>query len=118
MTRMGSYRSRGFIQICSLQAERGRSGGRYAPIDGPDTLYLASSERAANVEWRAGFLALFPGADLPPKTVFSAQVYLSRVLDLSTDETQKNVGHQLCGARPAVEGSERSSHTRTRVSLF
>jgi len=91
MTPMNSYRSRGFIQICSLQAERGRSGGRYAPIDGPDTLYLASSERAANVEWRAGFLALFPGADLPPKTVFSAQVYLSRVLDLSTEETQRTL---------------------------
>jgi hypothetical protein len=28
-----------------------RVGGRYTPMDGPDTLYLASSERAANAEW-------------------------------------------------------------------
>jgi hypothetical protein len=30
-----------------------RVGGRYTPIEGPDTLYLASSERAANVKWKA-----------------------------------------------------------------
>lgn len=70
----------------------GRIGGRYTPIEGPDTLYLASSERAANAEWKAGFLALFPGADLPPKTVFSAQVYLNQILDLSTNETQGILG--------------------------
>jgi len=65
-----------------------RVGGRYTPMEGPDTLYLASSERAANAEWKAGFQALFPGVEHPPKTVFATKVNLTRVLDLSTDEIQ------------------------------
>jgi len=56
---------------------------------GPDTLYLASSERAANAEWKAGLQALFPGIELPPKTVFATEVNLTRVLDLSTAEIQR-----------------------------
>jgi hypothetical protein len=35
-----------------------RVGGRYTPMEGPDMLYLASSERAANAEWKAGLQAL------------------------------------------------------------
>jgi RES domain-containing protein len=65
-----------------------RVGGRYTPMGGPDTLYLASSERAANAEWKAGIQALFPDVELPPKTVFATEVNLTRVLDLSTDEIQ------------------------------
>jgi hypothetical protein len=61
-----------------------RVGGCYTPIKGPDTLYLASSERAANAEWKAGLQALFPGVEHPPKTVFATKVNLTRVLDLST----------------------------------
>ena len=64
-------------------------GGRYTPMEGPDTLYLASSERAANAEWKAGLQALFPGVEYPPKTVFATKVNLTRVLDLSTDEIQR-----------------------------
>jgi hypothetical protein len=63
-----------------------RVGGRYTPMEGPDTLYLASSERAANDEWKAGLQALLPGVEYPPKTVFATKVNLTRVLDLSTDE--------------------------------
>ena len=59
-----------------------RVGGRYTPMEGPDTLYLASSERAANAEWKAGLQALFPGLELPPKTVFATKVNLNRVLDI------------------------------------
>jgi RES domain-containing protein len=66
-----------------------RVGGRYTPMEGPDTLYLASSERAANAEWKAGLQALFPGVEYPPKTVFATKVNLTRVLDLSTDEIQR-----------------------------
>jgi len=66
-----------------------RVGGRYTPMEGPDTLYLASSERAANAEWKAGLQALFPGVELPPKIVFATEVNLTRVLDLSTDEIQR-----------------------------
>ena len=66
-----------------------RVGGRYTPMEGPDTLYLASSERAANAEWKAGLQALFAGVELPPKTVFATKVNLTRVLDLSTDEIQR-----------------------------
>jgi len=66
-----------------------RVGGRYTPMEGPDTLYLASSERAANAEWKAGLQALFPGVELPPKTVFATEVNLTRVLDVSTDEIQR-----------------------------
>ena len=66
-----------------------RVGGRYTPIEGPDTLYLASSERAANAEWKAGLQALFSDVMLPPKTVFATDVNLTRVLDLSTDEIQR-----------------------------
>ena len=66
-----------------------RVGGRYTPMGGPETLYLASSERAANAEWKAGLQALFPGVELPPKTVFATEVNLTRVLDLSTDEIQR-----------------------------
>ncbi len=66
-----------------------RVGGRYTPMEGPDTLYLASSERAANAEWKAGLQALFPGVEHPPKTVFATKVNLTRVLDLSTDEIQR-----------------------------
>jgi len=55
-------------------------------MEGPDTLYLASSERAANDEWKAGLQALLPGVEYPPKTVFATKVNLTRVLDLSTDE--------------------------------
>jgi RES domain-containing protein len=66
-----------------------RVGGRYTPMEGPDTLYLASSERAAIAEWKAGLQALFAGVELPPKTVFATEVNLTRVLDLSTDEIQR-----------------------------
>src|SRR5260370_1460076 len=66
-----------------------RVGGRYTPMEGPDTLYLASSERAAKAEWKAGLQALLPGVELPPKTVFAAEVNLTRVLDVSTDEIQR-----------------------------
>jgi RES domain-containing protein len=66
-----------------------RVGGRYTPMEGPDTLYLASSERAANAEWKAGLQALFPGVELPPKTVFATEVNLTRVLDVSTVELQR-----------------------------
>ena len=68
-----------------------RVGGRYTPIEGPDTLYLASSERAANAEWKAGLQALFSDVMLPPKTVFATDVNLTRVLDLSTDEIQRTL---------------------------
>jgi RES domain-containing protein len=67
----------------------GRVGGRYTPIGGPDTLYLASSERAANAEWEAGLSALFPNVHLPPKVVFSANIVLDRVLDLSADPVRQ-----------------------------
>jgi RES domain len=66
-------------------------GGRYTPMEGPDTLYLASSERAANAEWKAGLQALFSDVELPPKTVFATEVNLTRVLDLSTDEIQRTL---------------------------
>jgi len=66
-----------------------RVGGRYTPMEGPDTLYLASSERAANAEWKAGLQTLFPGVELPPKTVFATEVNLTQVLDLSTDKIQR-----------------------------
>ena len=88
---MGCRRSRGFIQICSSQEVPRRVGGRYTPIEGPDTLYLASSERAANAEWKAGLQALFSDVMLPPKTVFATDVNLTRVLDLSTDEIQRTL---------------------------
>ena len=68
-----------------------RVGGRYTPMGGPETLYLASSERAANAEWKAGLQALFSDVMLPPKTVFATEVNLTRVLDLSTDEIQKTL---------------------------
>jgi RES domain-containing protein len=68
-----------------------RVGGRYTPMEGPDTLYLASSERAANAEWKAGLQALFSDVELPPKTVFATEVNLTRVLDLSTDEIQRTL---------------------------
>ena len=68
-----------------------RVGGRYTPMEGPDTLYLASSERAANAEWKAGLQALFSDVMLPPKTVFATEVNLTRVLDLSTDEIQRTL---------------------------
>jgi hypothetical protein len=68
-----------------------RAGGRYTPIEGPDTLYLASSERAANAEWKAGLQALFPGVELPPKTVFATQVKLTRVLDLLADGVKRTL---------------------------
>ena len=68
-----------------------RVGGRYTPMEGPDTLYLASSERAANAEWKAGLQALFSDVMLPPKTVFATEVKLTRVLDLSTDEIQRTL---------------------------
>ena len=55
-----------------------RVGGRYTPMEGPDTLYLASSERAANAEWKAGLQALFSDVMLPPKTVFATEVKLTR----------------------------------------
>ena len=60
-------------------------------MEGPDTLYLASSERAANAEWKAGLQALFSDVELPPKTVFATEVNLTRVLDLSTDEIQRTL---------------------------
>jgi hypothetical protein len=67
-----------------------RVGGRYTPMEGPDTLYLASSERAANAEWKAGLQALFPGVELPPKTVFATEVNLTHQLlssrQLSSDD--------------------------------
>jgi hypothetical protein len=68
-----------------------RVGGRYTPMDGPETLYLASSERAANAEWKAGLQALFSDVMLPPKTVFATEVNLTRVLDLSSDEIQRTL---------------------------
>jgi hypothetical protein len=46
-------------------------------------------ERAANAEWKAGLQALFPGVELPPKTVFATEVNLTRVLDVSTVEIQR-----------------------------
>ena len=58
-------------------------------MESQDTLYVASSERAANAEWKAGLQALFAGVELPPKTVFATEVNLIRVLDLSTDEIQR-----------------------------
>jgi Cytochrome C assembly protein len=36
--------------------------------------------------------ALFPGVELPPKTVFATEVNLTRVLDVSTDEIQRELG--------------------------
>src|SRR4029077_11632636 len=66
-----------------------RVGGRYTPMEGPHTLNLASSERAANAEWKAGLHALFPGVELPPKTVFATEVNLTRVLDVSTVEIER-----------------------------
>jgi hypothetical protein len=44
-----------------------RVGGRYTPMEGPDTLYLASSERAANAEWKAGLQASSPTSSFPRK---------------------------------------------------
>jgi len=87
VTRMASHRSRELVQICALQAERVVLAGdtrnrrtRHA---------LSGFERTSRqCQEKAGLLALFPGADLPPKTMFSAQVYLTRVLDLSTNETR------------------------------
>jgi hypothetical protein len=67
------------------------AGVTYTPMEGPDTLYLASSERAANAEWKAGLQALFSDVELPPKTVFATDVNLTRVLDLSTDEIQRTL---------------------------
>src|SRR6266481_2497455 len=81
-----------------------RVGGRYTPMEGPDMLYLASSERAANAEWKAGLQALFPGVELPPKTVFSTEVNLTRVLDVSTDEIQR--GPSLSGVANSLVALE------------
>ena len=95
-----------------------RVGGRYTPMEGPDTLYLASSERAANAEWKAGLQALFPGVELPPKTVFATEVNLTRVLDLSTDEIQRALRTNSAELGSAVESSQQTSHAKARPCLF
>jgi hypothetical protein len=82
---MGDRRSRGFIQICSSQEAR----IALADVTRRRKDHLASSERAANAEWKAGLQTLFPGVELPPKTVFATEVNLTRVLDVSTVEIQR-----------------------------
>ena len=68
------------------------NGGRYTPIGGPLTLYVASSEQAANGEWSAGLRALFPDVLLPPKVVFSIDVLFTRLLDLSDERIRSALG--------------------------
>ncbi len=72
-----------------------RGGGRFTPIGGPDSLYLASRERTAHAEWSAGLKSLFPGFALPPKTVFMSRAKLTRVLDLTRAETQRLLNTNL-----------------------
>ena len=90
-----------------------RVGGRYTPMERPDTLYLASSERAANAEWKAGLQALFPGVEHPPRTIFATKVDLTRVLDLSTDEIQRalrtNSPNWLSRGKLATDKSRKGS---------
>jgi len=63
------------------------SGGRFTPVGGPAALYLASSERTANAEWRSGS-TLISRTARPPKVVFFAQVKLERVLDVTDNNNQ------------------------------
>ena len=95
-----------------------RVGGRYTPMEGPDTLYLASSERAANAEWKAGLQALFPGVELPPKTVFATEVNLTRVLDLSTDEIQRALRTDSAELAQAWKAHNRPATQRLGLACF
>ena len=93
-----------------------RVGGRYTPMEGPDTLYLASSERAANAEWKAGLQALFAGVELPPKVRNRGQSDpSSRPFDR---RDSKSAAHQLSRFGSAVESSEQTSHVKARPCLF
>jgi RES domain-containing protein len=70
------------------------SGGRFTPVGGPDTLYLASSESVANAEWRHGLEKIF-GKDLlaePPKVTFKSRVKLQRMVDLSDSNVLEALG--------------------------
>ena len=84
-----------------------RVDGRYTPMEGPDTLYLASSERAANAEWKAGLQALFPGVELPPKTVFATEVNLNPSSGPFDRRDSNSAAHQLSRTGSAVESSQR-----------
>ena len=87
-------------------------------MEGPDTLYLASSERAANAEWKAGLQALFPGLELPPKTVFATEVNLTRVLDLSTDEIQRALRTDSAELAQAWKAHNRPATQRLGLACF
>lgn len=61
-----------------------RKGARFTPIGGPPSLYMAGDPETALLEANRGSVHL-----LPPTVVFSAQVRLNSVLDLTQEAIQK-----------------------------
>jgi hypothetical protein len=84
----------------------------------PDTLYLASSERAANAEWEAGLSALFPNLHLPPKVVFTVNIVLDRILDLSAEPVREALGINMAELAQPWKARKRTATQELGLAVF
>lgn len=66
-------------------------GARFTPKNGPASLYVAGTELTAEAEFKQQSFTAFQKSGAPPSVVYTLNVHLSHVLDLTDPKTHKKL---------------------------